>query len=46
MRDGQVISIKTQPAAAPAPAPAATQPAQAAKKEKPSLEDLLKGILK
>ncbi len=47
--DGQVLNIKSQPAAAPAPAPAATQPAQPAqpaKKEKPSLEDLLKGILK
>lgn len=43
--DGQVLNIKSQPAAAPAPAPAATQPAQPAKKEKPSLEDLLKGIL-
>jgi polyisoprenoid-binding protein YceI len=47
--DGQVLNIKSQPAVAPAPAPAATQPAQPAqpaKKEKPSLEDLLKGILK
>ena len=47
--DGQVLNIKSQPAAAPAPAPVATQPAQPAqpaKKEKPSLEDLLKGILK
>lgn len=43
--DGQVLNIKSQPAAAPAPAPSATQPAQPAKKEKPSLEDLLKGIL-
>lgn len=43
--DGQVLTIKPQPAAAPAPAPAAAQPAQPAKKEKPSLEDLLKGIL-
>lgn len=46
--DGQVLNIKSQPAVAPAPAPtpAATQPAQPVKKEKPSLEDLLKGILK
>lgn len=45
--DGQVLTIKSQPAAAPAPAPtpATTQPAQPAKKEKPSLENLLKGIL-
>lgn len=43
--DGQVLNIKNQPAATPAPAPVATQPAQPAKKEKPSLEDLLKGIL-
>ncbi len=43
--DGQVLNIKSQPVAAPAPVPATTQPAQPAKKEKPSLEDLLKGIL-
>lgn len=46
--DGQVLNIKDQPAPAPAPAaqPAA-QPAQPepAKKEKPDLKDLLKGIL-
>jgi polyisoprenoid-binding protein YceI len=40
--DGQVLNIKPQPAVAPTPAPAATQPA---KKEKPTLEDLLRGIL-
>lgn len=43
--DGQVLNIKSQPAAVPTPVPATTQPAQPAKKEKPSLEDLLKGIL-
>lgn len=47
--DGQVLTIKPQPAAAPAAAPAATQPAQPAqpvKKDKPTLEDLLRGIMK
>ena len=46
--DGQVLNIKNQPAAAPAPvAQPAAPPAQPepAKKEKPNLQDLLKGIL-
>jgi polyisoprenoid-binding protein YceI len=44
--DGQVLNIKNQPAPAPVAQPAA-QPAQPqpAKKEKPDLQDLLKGIL-